>query len=189
MNFSKIVTPEMIISVHDLGLLYVRHAIKVCKENKTQTAQKLGIARTQVWRMMQRDVPDNNTIEFSDELVSLEELEKQYILHALKVCESCMSLAPRFLGISRSSLWRRGFKKKTFVENNRVVTEAVFEPDFIQKRRYAPRIKKIRPWEIKEKETVLSREDKFKLAYAKYLREKEEISKAAAGRGYVVVRR
>ncbi|WP_294957092.1 sigma-54 dependent transcriptional regulator [uncultured Fibrobacter sp.] len=45
--------------------------------------------------------------EQSDEIISLEEMERRHILHALSVCEGNRTEVCKRLGISRATLWRK----------------------------------------------------------------------------------
>ena len=45
--------------------------------------------------------------EQSDEILSLEEMERRHILHALSVCEGNRTEVCKRLGISRATLWRK----------------------------------------------------------------------------------
>ena len=43
----------------------------------------------------------------SDDIISLEEMERRHILHALSVCKGNQTEICEKLGISRSTLWRK----------------------------------------------------------------------------------
>ena len=45
--------------------------------------------------------------EQNDEIISLEEMERRHILHALSVCEGNRTVVCKRLGISRATLWRK----------------------------------------------------------------------------------
>jgi len=52
----------------------------------------------------------------SDELLSLEEMERRHILHALKVCNGNRTEVCKRLGISRATLWRKLKELKIIME-------------------------------------------------------------------------
>lgn len=53
------------------------------------------------------NVPDPKAANSGDELLSLEEMERRHILHALSVCKGNQTEVCERLGISRSTLWRK----------------------------------------------------------------------------------
>lgn len=56
--------------------------------------------------------------ESSDELLSLEEMERRHILHALSVCDNNRTEVCKRLGISRATLWRKLKELKIMMDSD-----------------------------------------------------------------------
>ena len=60
----------------------------------------------------------NAAEESSDELLSLEEMERRHILHALSVCNNNRTEVCKRLGISRATLWRKLKELKIMMDDD-----------------------------------------------------------------------
>ena len=83
-----------------MAIPHIKDAAKVAEVSEPETLP--GISFESSSKSAQAQASEN-----SDELLSLEEMERRHILHALSVCGGNKTEVCKRLGISRATLWRK----------------------------------------------------------------------------------
>ena len=71
------------------------------------TTNNAGLLTHNPTKFLTHNTAPNNAEPVEEEILSLEEMERRHILHALSVCKGNKTEVCKRLGISRATLWRK----------------------------------------------------------------------------------
>lgn len=98
----------------------IKHAVIMCESDQVEKKHL-----SDRFREASASVSTGNT----KDLVTLAELEDQYILKVMKATGGNKSETARILGINRASLWRKLKKRQLFTDNNQPIRLLVVDDD------------------------------------------------------------